>query len=175
MIQPLFKLPTTALIVLILACCAGVSSAQNGGRHVEKAGGFSFIAPQGWRFTSIPGMKYAVAIGPRHNDFAANINVVDQTYAGSVDDYVRANMKALKRIFKDFKMVGESDFTTDSGSAGKRVVIEDNQNDKRLRQLFYFLADGSRKFIITYTATAEVGAKYDAPVDESIKSFQFDK
>jgi len=44
-------------------------------RHVETAGGFSFIPPDGWEMRSVPGRKFKAAIGPPTGGFSPNIVV----------------------------------------------------------------------------------------------------
>src|SRR6266446_6964448 len=66
-------------------------------RHVEAEGGFSFIPPAGWEIRSLPGLKYKVLVGPTTVGFTANLNVKDEQYPGSLEDYVKASTESLKQ------------------------------------------------------------------------------
>ena len=81
-------------------------------RHVELEGGFSYLPPTNWQIREFPGSKYKPAYGTRKDDFAPNINFVDEAFSASLDEYVSANLEAMKKFFKDFKVIKQEDFFT---------------------------------------------------------------
>ena len=103
-------LPFAALLLLPTL----IFAAETGPRHTETAGGFSFCPPKDWVIKDVPGMKYKIAFGPAAGGFAANINVVDESFSGSLADYVKANFQPLTKMFKGQKNLGQADFKTDS-------------------------------------------------------------
>jgi hypothetical protein len=146
-------------------------------RHIEIEGGFSYIPPSGWRVTELPGLKYKIASGIPTDDFAPNLNFVDEAFSGSLDDYVVANIAIIEELdlFKDVKVVGQEDFLTDEGTRGVKVTIEDTQHDIELYQVFYFFDSGARKFVVTYTRLADKGQANDVLVDQSVRTFRIEE
>jgi hypothetical protein len=97
--------PMSLLIVLsaLTLSCAIVASptrADEPTRYVESAGGFSFVPPEGWVLREFRGAKYKVVIGPVTANFAANINVVGESFAGSLDAYVKTSITTLTQAIK---------------------------------------------------------------------------
>ena len=163
-----------AFVPLVIA--GTVLAAETGDRYTEAAGGFSYCPPKGWTMKELPGMKYQAAFGPTSGGFTPNINVVDEAFGGSLEDYFKGNVDALTKVFKKFKNLGKSDFKTDSGLKCIRLVTESEQQGMLLRQTFFFF-DGktNRKLVVTCSAPAEGGDKLDAAFGASLKTFSVPK
>jgi hypothetical protein len=159
--------------IVCLALIAGFSTtcdAQT--KLVEKAGGFSYVLPAGWKTAEFPGLKYKIAFTAPVKGFAPNINVVDEKYAGNINSYMNANIKTIQKMFSQLKVLGKSNFNTRTGLKGKKVIIQSVQNDKHLRQLLYLLPGKSnKKYVVTFSALAEEGGKYDKAVEKAVQSF----
>jgi hypothetical protein len=154
---------------------AAKATADDPRRHTEVAGGFSFIPPDGWQIRTIPRLKFKVATGPAADGFAPNINIVDESFNGSVDDYAQANLANLQRALKQVRLLKEDQFTTAKGMQAPRMVIEHDFNGKPLHQTFYMFSNGATKFVITCSALAQDGDRL-APVFESaMRTFRFDR
>ncbi len=145
------------------------------GRHVESEGGFSYIPPSGWQVTEWPGLKYKIASGAPIGDFAPNLNFVDEAFSGSLDDYVAANIAAVKEAFQDVRVISQEDFFTDEGERDVKVVIENTQHDTEFYQAFYIFDAGEKKIAATYTRLADQGQENDALVDQSMRTFRIEK
>jgi hypothetical protein len=158
------------LAVLTVGCRDSASK-----RHVESAGGFSFVPPDGWTMRDFPGMKFKLAAGPAAAGFAPNINVVDEQFNGSLEDYVKGNLATLRASFKGFNLVQQDEFKTTAGEAGKRLITENEQKGRQLRQTFYFFGKGNTKFVVTCSALSDGGEKLDSAFETSMKTFRFDK
>jgi hypothetical protein len=166
---------TSNLIKLILIAgwlCGGCGGSKSPRAAYEKAGCFSYDPPQGWRVLEFGGLKYRISAGPSENEFAPNINVVDERFSGSLREYVDLNLQTLNKTFIDFKLVRREDFQTDDGLAAVRLVCEDTQQGKRLRQTFCFFGKSSRKYVVTCTAIADGGEKLDDLFAQSMKTFR---
>jgi hypothetical protein len=146
-----------------------------GERYFETEGGFSYIAPSGWRIMEYPGLKYKISIGTPVDNFAPNFNVVDENFISSLESYVTANLETLKTILADLKVISQEDFKTDDGKNAIKVTVEDTQSERHLRQVFYFFAAGDTKFVITYTRLSTTSNESDILVDESMKTFRVEK
>jgi len=160
-------------VILTLALACGGCRGSNAPRAAyDKAGGFSYDPPQGWQVVEFPGLKYRISSGPSENGFAPNINVVDEKFSGSLPEYADLNLATLKKMFVEFSVLKREDFQTDDGLAATRLVCEDTQQGKRLRQTFCFFGNSSRKYVVTCTAPADGGAKFDGLFAQSMKSFR---
>ena len=136
---------------------------------------FSFTPPEGWEFRDpLPGMKFKAAIGPARAGFASNINVVDEAFNGSLAAYAEGNLTAIQKAFKNFRLLKQETFTTTNGEPAVRMVTENEQNGRQLRQTFYFFGKGNTKFVVTCTTLAEGGEKLDPVFEASMKTFRFD-
>ncbi len=146
--------------------------AEVGDRHVEPAGSYALRAPKGWQFREFPGLKYQIAFTAARG-FSPNINVVDEAYGGSLKSYVDENTKTLKQIFAGFTLIKRAPFATASGMKGEKMVTVSQQQNSRLRQLFYFFAGRNGKyFVVTCSNLADQGDALDAAFDESMKTFE---
>ncbi len=143
-------------------------------RHTEATGGFSFIPPEGWEIRDFPGKKFKIVVGPVAAGFAPNINIVDESFDGSLEDYVKANLNALPKAFKKYRLLKQDSFVTAAGLKGARVIVEDEQSNRLLSQTFYFFGKKKTKFIVTCSALAEQADEFAPVFEASMKTFRFD-
>jgi hypothetical protein len=161
---------------LLVALALAIHAADTGKRHVEATGGYSFCPPKDWEIKEMPGLKYKLAFGKAAGGFAPNVNVVDEAFDGSVDEYVKTSLETVSKVFKGFKKLGQSNFKSDSGVKGIRLQTESEQGALRLRQTFFFFeGKGKNKFVVTCSALAENGQKLDSVFEDSMKTFALEK
>lgn len=159
--------------LLVLLCLVFNSSLLAAGPIVEAAGGFSYTPPKGWQTREFPESKYKIAHSAPVNGFAPNINVVDETFPGTISDYAKVNLQNLRTGLADFKLLRQTAFTTGAGLKGLKLVIQSNHQGRTIRQVFYALpGKGAKKYVVTFSAPAEVGSKYDSAVDAALKTFR---
>lgn len=166
---------TSSIVVAFLAgliICAGCGSEKAPRQHHEKAGGFSYNPPSGWQVVGFPGMKYSISHGPRKNAFAPNINVVDETFGGTLATYVDANLESMKKIFVKMRILGREEFKTEDNEPAVKILTENEQQGLMLRQTFFFIGSGNRKYVITCTALTGDGETFDTAFLESMKTFR---
>lgn len=167
----------TLLAPCLLLCplLAAPARAAVGERFREPVGGFALCAPQGWAFRAFPGMKYKVALGPALDGFSANLNVVDEGFGGDLEHYVAANLATMRRVLTGFRILGQGAFSTDQKLEGYRVVTASLQQNRQLRQIFYFLPAGrDHYFVVTgsdLAAHQDAQNAQDAAFDESVRTF----
>jgi len=165
----------TMCVLLGQATCLGAAD-EKAARHVEKAGGYSFVPPKDWTMREIPGMKFKAAVGPAADGFASNIVFVEEANKGTLADYTAANKKAMAQVFKNYKELGEKNLKTDSGADMIMLVIQREEKGKTLRQTFYFLdLSAEKKIVATCTALADGGDKLDGLFETSLKSYRVEK
>jgi hypothetical protein len=157
-------------LVMLMACagCKGNPPREN----YEKAGGFSYDPPPGWETADFPGMKYKISRGTPQNGFTPNINVVDEQFSGSLSDYVDLNVENIKKVFQGSNIIKREDIQTEDAQPGVKLVVQDQQMGKRLRQTFYFFSNGSRKYVATCSAPADGGEALDTLFETSMKTFR---
>jgi hypothetical protein len=173
------RLTLLASLSVVLGLAGGLGAAdEKAARHVEKAGGFSFVPPKDWtmRDVGIASIKYKAAIGPAANGFAPNIVFVDEAYKGTLADYMAANKKSLAKVFKNYKELGEKNLKTEGGADMIMLVIQREDNGKMLRQTFYFVdLSPEKKMVATCSALTDGGDKLDGLFETSLKSFRVEK
>ncbi len=160
-----------AVVLTVLLVCVGCGG-KPPRQHYEKAGAFSYDPPSGWQAVEFPGLKYRISHGPRENEFAPNINVVDEAFSGTLATYVDANLQNMEKVFVNLKVLSREDFKTQDNEAAVKVVTENDQQGRMLRQTFFFIGSGNRKYVITCTALADGGAKFDSSFAESVETFR---
>lgn len=168
---------TNARICILLAVLAlAVLGAGCDGKPTrgfyEKEGGFSFDPPKGWRVVPFPGLKYKIAHGPTEHEFAANINVVDEPYDGTLAAYVDLNVENIKKAFPDIKVLRREEFQTEDGQTATRLIAENKQQGRLLRQTFCLFGHSNRKYVATCTALAEGGESLDGLFAQSMGTFR---
>lgn len=146
----------------------------DGPRTVVAPGLFSYQAPPGWTVQDSPISKYKVSFASPASGFAANINVVIETAAVPLNDYVTASLSQLKAtpMLLNVKVVSQQPFQTAGGLDGQRVVVTDAMGKMDLQQTFYFFDGGSNaKLVVTASCLSSDGAA-DAPLfDAALKTF----
>ncbi len=153
----------------------GKENAVEENRHVEKDGGFSFVTPTGWTAREFPGQKFQILFAPAESGFASNINVVDEAYKGTLDNYVSATKDILPKAIKKYRLIKQEPFKTTAGLKSTKMVIEGEQQDRLLRQTFYLFQAPTKIYVVTCTTLAAGGEKLDDLFETSMKSFRFEK
>jgi hypothetical protein len=160
-----------AIVLTVFVICIGCGG-EAPRQHYDEAGAFSYDPPNGWQIIEFPGLKYRISRGPSEGEFAPNINVVDEAFTGTLAAYVDGNLKSMEKIFVKMKILAREDFKTQDNEAGQKLVTENEQQGRMLRQIFFFLGTGKRKYVITCTALADGGARLDPVFDKSMVTFR---
>jgi hypothetical protein len=145
--------------------------ADNGPRIYNNEGKFSFCPPLNWTEREFPGLKYKLVAGPTESNFTVNISLLDDTYNGTLQEYVNGNVTQLST--HGYTIVNRKTFRTNSGISGECVTTNSTQNGFFLKQVFYFLpASNDNYFVITCSALDRYSAKYLSAFEDSIKTFE---
>ncbi len=162
------------VLVGVLIALASVAVAQSGQRVLEKTGGFSYTLSTGWKVRSVPGLKYQIAYAQPSNNFAPNMNFVDEAYTGSLADYVRLNKESIVKAKVKYVFGAEKAFTTDHVGQVVKLETKTEQQGRKLSQIFYFLEGKTRKFVATCSRLIDQPATTDAGCDAIVKSFNLE-
>jgi len=160
----------TASLILTLAS-AGCSS-KPPRKHHEPDGGFSYDPPETWKIVAFEDLKYKISHGASGNGFAPNINVVTETFRGSLEAYVDGNLKHMTTTLEGMSILKREEFQTDDGLAAVRVITLSKKPSRTLRQTYHFFSSGSSKYIATCSTLAEGGEALDAIFAKSMKTFR---
>ncbi len=144
--------------------------------YIENNGGFSVVPPKSWQVTDNSLSEYKVFMGPRENNFTANVNFVKEVYDGSLDDYVDLSIEVLEYYISNIEIIYRNPFVTLKNLEGQKVIAITEQLGYQLRQSFYFFpGKNGIKIVATCTALADSGEKYDEIFDNSMKTFEWIK
>ncbi len=167
----------TCLVVLFLVIngFSQITSQQ----YVAPDGEFSYSIPNGWVLRDVTwSPKFKSAYGQSIDGFAPSINVSDESFSGTLDDYVASSLRILptqyeKMGIKNFQVLDRSNFVTDAKQRGIKVITKSDKDGREARLTFYFF-DGKngKKFVVTCIASAQEGEVYDKIYDKSMKTFK---
>lgn len=131
---------------------------------------FTFDPPSGWEKKDV-GLKHPAFMGPTQNNFRANINVVQEEFSGSLDNYIDHSLKNLRKIFSGFRQLTMEPFTTTSGVEGFRIASESKIGNISVRQIFYVFGKGNNKYVVTCSQAP--GGDNDDLFDKTLKTWRF--
>jgi hypothetical protein len=138
----------------------------------EKTGGFSYNPPSGWKVDEFPGLKYRISRGQTENDFTPNINISDEAFVGTLAEYADANVQNLNRILPTLKILSRTELATQDNEPVVRIITTNEYEGRMLRQIFFLIGSGDRKYAVTCTALADDGDKFDTIFTESLMTFR---
>jgi len=161
------------LLVLPVAGC-GRGKPLPASRLHEKRGGFSYLAPDDWNRTKLPGLKYQVVSGTPVDGFIPNIFVAEDTHDGRLADFVTGHISAQQEAWPDLEVLARNGFRTDAGVDAPRVITRRTRDGARVVQAHYFFETGDRKIIVTCSAAAEADDAVNEAMEASMRSFRFD-
>jgi len=127
-------------------------------RHVESAGRFSYCPPAGWAVKdSASGGPYKSFFTPDGAAVRANMNVKESATTLALNDFMASELMILLADNETAggdtrKIIGWTQFTTDSNIKGSRVVYETTYKGVLLRMVQYVLDFPGKKLVITGTA-----------------------
>jgi hypothetical protein len=149
-----------------------VSSQQLGELYTER--NFSISMPLGWQ-TVNNNQQYLMIMGPEINGFTPNISFATESHSGSISDYTNDILNMYPQFFSGFTLINRSSFTTDAELTGESITFLGTFNNIRVRQKLYVFPNRRRTtvMIITCTAPASGGERYDSIFDASVKTFNW--
>jgi hypothetical protein len=161
------------IIVSLLAFFACAANVDCDNRFYHPNDNFSICPPTKWQQKKIAGEIWAfVADGVKTH---SNINFVTESFDGTLDEYANAAFEYASQIFKDYKVISQSDFSAKS-LLGKKLNSLFVINNISLRQSAYLFKIANNKIlIITATTGSDEMPSLDALFDESVKTLEIQK
>lgn len=146
---------------------------QGSQRYVASDGKFSYTPPTGWILQDNPGSKYKVATLEAIGRFQPNVNVGADYFRGTLDEYSTHIVQALRSGYASFVVLAKSEFTTDVGHKGIKIIAQLESDGIKFRLNIYLFPGGNdQKFMITCSALLQGWETSDKLFDKSIKTFQ---
>jgi hypothetical protein len=161
-------------ILILVAISVGLIFASVESRHFESIGGFSYCAPQGWKYQEYPGLKFQIAKGYSIDSAFANVNITDEKSNNNIEIYTDSLIIACKKQATQFELLDKYQFKTTSGIDGYIVITNGSFTGKKVHhQLFYVFKGPENKYLIfTYTCPVKNGNEYKKIFEESIKTIE---
>jgi hypothetical protein len=156
-----------ALAVVIL-----FSGCEKDDEDTKTNKGYSFTPPSSWVAGEAAG-GIETFTGPADGNFRPNMNIVTETFDGTLSKYVDANINGLTLMF-GVTSPGRSPFQTSSGLSGEKLVYSATVGGNNLRYVQYCVSpkSGSKTYaVITGAGLASYNNKYDASFETAAKSF----
>lgn len=144
------------------------------GRHYEEEGGFSYNPPDSWTIGEIPGFVYKAFSGLESEVTGANILALDEAFEGPLEGYVEANIITLESVFDPIEIIEQREFSTASGLAGFKLVVDTVQQGLSLRQIMYFFDAGERKLLLVCSRLADAPEEIEILCDDSALTFRLE-
>jgi len=165
---------------LVICCLLATLFIQNiysqtlGDLYTERKAGFTMSMPRDWQ-TMDANQKYLMIAGPVENGFTPNIGFADDTFSGSLSEYIDALTSVLGQFYTGLTVINKNNFSTSSGLRGEYVIIRGRLGEVSVRQKIYVFPNTSEGGVIAITGTAPIvnGEKYDSIFDESVKTFKW--
>jgi len=166
--------------IFVICCLLAVLFIQNinsqtlGDLYTERNAGFTMSMPIGWQ-TMDANQKYLMIVGPTEKGFTPNIGFADDTFSGSLSDYIDAVFLVIGQFYADLTTVSRGNFSTNSGLRGEYVTIQGRMGEISVRQKMYLFPNviGGGIILVTGTAPAANGEKFDPIFDECVKTFRW--
>jgi len=166
--------------IAVICCLFTVLFVQNiysqtlGDLYTERTAGFTMSMPRDWQVTDI-NQKYYAILGQTENGFTPNITFADDTYSGSLSEYIDEMISMLGLFYADLTVIGRGSFSTSAGLRGDYAVIQGRLGEVGIRQKIYLFPNVSGDSIIAITGTAPLvnGERFDAVFDESVRTFKW--
>ena len=142
----------------------------------EPSGDFVYSVPSSWMVANIEGMKYQIARDIKKDSFAANINFFKENTKATFAQFFKIDMDDVRKNVRDYKEISNTNFSTEGGLKGKRLVCTNTQFGNNFMQVYYFLEGrNGDKFIITGTSLIKSQKEYLPIFDLIAKSFKLTK
>jgi hypothetical protein len=170
------KMKRTFVICCLLAVLfiQNINSQTLGDLYTERNAGFTMSMPRGWQ-TMDANQKYLMIVGPTENGFTPNVGFADDTFSGPLSEYSDSVLSVIGQFYADLTIINRGNFSTNSGLRGEYATIQGRMGEISVRQKMFIFPNASRGGIILITGTAPAanGERFDPIFDECVKTFRW--
>ena len=143
-------------------------------RYYSPDGTFSFAALDGWEEVEV-GLAYPVLLGPTVGGFNLNLVFVQEESTFPLAFYTAIAQGSVEENFQSLTPISEEFLYTDEGKDYFRWEVTNVQLGEVVHQVFYFFESGDWKLMIIYSRHSNAGMEYDALIDETMQTVEFER
>jgi hypothetical protein len=138
----------------------------------ERAGGFSYRMPRGWKSVDSRSSRFLVASGPDVGGYEPNITASRERAPLRFESYVARSKASIGKLMEGAVLQQDSAFTTASGLKGRRWIVHNEAEGRKLWHAFYlFPGEGDDKLMLTVSHTRAAGPGLLPVFDAAMKTF----
>jgi hypothetical protein len=138
------------------------------GLFVDSNGRYQMRVDPGWVHAQLVEGIELWFVGPRVDDFTANVNVLTQLVGSmSLDEYGEMSLANAINLVPDFELISQARITGVSGNVFDRIEYTGTANGRSLAFLGVWFVNDGRAFVATLTALPDA---YEA-LKESVEPF----
>jgi hypothetical protein len=165
-------LAITVLMTGLLAGCGGKKPIA-AGRLQQPAGAFSYVTPDGWYRTHLPGIDYIIVSTEPDSGSTPNLFVDFVDPSTSLREAAGEVARKYQGPHPSYTVSGEQAFTTTSGLSGIRITAQRATPDAvSLSTFHYLIQDTHRVIAVTASCAESVTPVYEPLFDAAMKSLE---
>lgn len=163
------------LITSVIGGCAGKKPAP-ASRLVQPAGEFSFVTPDGWYRSKLPGIDFVIVSADADYGASPNIFVEGAPRPGVVRNRATQMTEANRAGVPAYASLEQDAFSTESGLTGLKVSARRENRDALPLALWHYLfQDGNRVIVLTCSCAEPVKQKYEPVFDLAMRSLRTER
>lgn len=143
------------------------------GRMIQPAGQFSFVTPDGWVRTQLPGIDFIVVSTEPDYGASPNIFVEGTPRSGQISAQQAQLIEVNRNQLRSYTVLGQKEFATKSGLKGMKITAHrETQESLPLALYHYLFQDGDRVIVLTGSCSDPVKQKYEPFFDSAMRSLR---
>ena len=133
----------------------------------------SFVTPDNWYRTNIPGSDHLTVFTEIHYDIKPNIQLDAFSETTKPDDSLAAFFNQKKSMYPSYTVKKEAAFITDRGLTGRKIMAQ-RENDKNISiiHIHYVFSRTHEMYILTGTCAKPGIGAYEEIFDQAMKSVE---
>ena len=161
------------LILMTLAVAGCGNRPFPSSRLSQPAGRFSFVTPDGWFRSKLPGMEFLVVSGPADYGMQPNFFVEGTTPTTNVAEAATVLVGRYRSNYPSYAVSNQTAFATMSGMTGTRILAHRETRDALPVALYHYVVlDRDRVIQVTCSCSQPVSARYEPIFDTAMKSIE---
>jgi hypothetical protein len=163
------------LAACLFAGCSGKKPVP-ASRLMQPAGKFSFITPDGWYRTKIPGIDFTIVSTDADYGARPSIFVEGVPRSDNVSNRVIKTTEEYRGELPQNAAIEQQEFDTESGLRGVKITAYRQTKEALPLAAFHFVfQDGDRVLAITCMCAWSTKLKYEPIFDRAMKSLRPEK
>lgn len=160
-------------VCMVVAGCRNKPEFHPSERLTFEKTHLSFITPDKWSRTVMPGGGYPVVYTEVFYDIKPNIQLEFQGKNTQINEEVASFITKKKAMYGDYRIGDESSLVTVSGITGKKITAQ-RENDKNISiiHIHYVFSQNNEVYILTATCAKPGIGIYEDMFDQAMKSVE---